>query len=164
MKVLAFFNALILYGLVLVMCFSYYVEYSLGLPPCPLCMLQRFFMVGIGTCLMLNISGKFGFKNMTAAILSCVLGSMISLYQWSMLLMNDGISYAPHLFSLPLYIWSAALFLAIALVLFVMLFFMKESAVVPRNGFINLGYTLFLVALFSEIITAYISSGLFFTV
>ncbi|MCH9617044.1 MAG: Disulfide bond formation protein B [Chlamydiia bacterium] len=164
MRVLATFNALILYGLVFVMCFSYYVEYSLGLPPCPLCLLQRFFMMGIGTCLMLNISGKLGFKNIAAAILSCILGSIVSLYQWSMLLTNNGISYAPQLFSLPLYIWSAALFLSTSLVLFIMLFFMKESACVPRNAFINLAYVLFLVALISEVITTYLSSGLFFTV
>lgn len=164
MRVFAIFNALILYTLVLVMCFSYYIEFYLGEPPCSLCQLQRFFMMGAGVCLMFNISGVVSIRNISGAILSCILGSVISLYQWSMLLTNDGVSYAPHLFSLPLYIWSTTFFFSLAIALIFVLFFIKERKELKRNWFMNLSYVLFALVLASEVITSYISSGWFFAV
>lgn len=161
MRVLAFFNTLILYMLVSVMCLSYYIEYVLQLSPCSLCVLQRFFMIGIGVCLMFNISGKMSFRNVGAAILSCVLGSIVSLYQWSMLLTNHGISYAPLIFSIPIYIWATLLFFSVALLLFLMLLFMEEGVTISRNWFINIGYGLFFFIVLSEVVSTFLSCGPF---
>ena len=161
MRVFAFFNTLILYVLVAVMALSYYIEFVLDLSPCSLCILQRFFMIGIGTCLMLNISGRISFRNTAAAILSCVLGSIVSLYQWSMLLTQGGISYAPLIFSIPIYIWATLLFFFVAILLFLLVFFMQEGAVVPRNLFIKVGYVLFLFIVGCEVVSTYLSCGPF---
>ncbi|MCH9812291.1 disulfide bond formation protein B [bacterium] len=161
MKVVAFFNTLILYGLSAVLLYSYYVQFALSKPPCSLCILQRFFLMGIGVSLCLNITGKMSFKHIGAAILSCVLGSVVSLYQWSMLLENNGISFAPHLFSLPMYVWATFLFFALALLLFLLLFFMKEGKEAPSNKFIKAGFWLFSLVVLSEVLATLFMCGPF---
>ncbi len=159
MKIFAFVNALLLYILFFVLLMSYYEEFVNARPPCSFCVMQRFFMVGIAVPLMFNVVGPISYKNTAASLLSCVLGSVVSLYQWSGLLINDGVSTSPKIFDFPLYIWSTFLFFAVALCLFAMLFFMKSSYPAHFNLFTKVGYCLFFIMMLFQIVTAFYSCG-----
>ncbi|MCH9620837.1 MAG: hypothetical protein S4CHLAM20_02410 [Chlamydiia bacterium] len=128
---------------------------------CPLCILQRFFMCGVGVFLLFNIKGPYSFKNLAGSLLSCVLGSIVALYQWSQLLINDGVSHAPKILSLPMYVWSAILFFAVALTLFFMMFFMKREEKIKANLFVKVAFGAFTIILITQIFSAFYSCGLF---
>ena len=161
MKVIEFFNSVLLYVLVFILSISYVEEFVFGNAPCPLCILQRFFMVGIGVPLTFNISRSIHFKNFSLSLLSCVLGAIVSLYQWSQLLINDGISNATKIFSLPMYIWAALLFFGVSLLLFFILFFMKNGKSIDFNWFIKISYWLFFLMTFSQVVTTFYTCGVF---
>jgi len=154
-------NGLLLYFISLVLCFSYYEQYVHSSEPCVLCILQRFFMCGIGIPLVFNIQGSFNFRNIAASILSCILGGIVALYQWSQLLINDGVTNAPIILSLPMYIWSALLFFGVMIVLLFMLFLMNNEKG-PRWTLSSMvSYGLFMVILLSQIFVTYYMCGVF---
>lgn len=161
MRVIAFFNSFLLYFLVFILSISYLEQFAFGNSPCPLCILQRFFIIGIGTPLMFNITGSMNIKNIALSLLSCFLGAIVSLYQWSQLLINNGVSHAAKIFSLPMYIWAALLFFGVSILLFLMLFFMQPNERIPCTTFVKFAYGLFLLMTISQVIITFFTCGLF---
>ena len=161
MKIFHFFNSLLLCFLIFILCISYYEEFIYLNEPCSLCILQRFFIVGIGVPLTFNITGPICYRNISGSILSCILGSIVSLYQWSQLLINDGVSYAPKILSLPVYIWAAMLFFGVAVVLLLLSCILQKDVFVKRNLFSRISYCLFLIMVLSQIIVSFSKCGPF---
>jgi disulfide bond formation protein DsbB len=161
MKIFSFFNSVLLLFLILILSISYYEEFVYMNEPCSLCILQRFFIVGIGVPLTFNITGSACYKNVAASVVSCVLGSVVSLYQWSQLLINNGVSNAPKLFTLPIYIWAAILFFSVALILLLLSCILKETLVVKRTMLASFAYYLFLAMVASQIIVTFSKCGVF---
>ncbi len=161
MKIFNFFNSLLLCFLIFILCISYYEEFIYLNEPCSLCILQRFFIVGIGVPLTFNITGPICYKNISGSILSCILGSIVSLYQWSQLLINDGISYAPKILTLPMYIWAAMLFFGVAVILLLLSCILQRDVLVKRNLFTTVSCTLFIVMVISQIVLTFSKCGLF---
>ena len=161
MKVFNFFNSLLICFLIFILCISYYEEFIFLNEPCSLCILQRFFIVGIGIPLTFNITGPIRYRNISGSILSCILGSIVSLYQWSQLLINDGISYAPKILSLPMYIWAAMLFFGVAVILLLLSCILQRDVLVKSNFFSKLSCILFLLMVFSQIIVTFSKCGIF---
>lgn len=161
MKVASFINALLLVFLGLILCVSYYEEYINHSAPCPLCILQRFFIASCGITLMFNVHGYYCIKSLAASLLSCLCGSLIALYQWSQLLINDGVTHAPTFFGVPMYVWSAMLFFYISLALFLMIFFMPKKAEINPNLFAKAAYSLFLILLLFSVGSTFYVCGLF---
>lgn len=82
-----FFTTTWLHGLIALVSFAllavaFYMEYSMGLEPCPLCMLQRivFFCIGV-VCLIsvLHKSVSFGIKYSFAVVILCLMGAALSI-------------------------------------------------------------------------------------
>jgi disulfide bond formation protein DsbB len=142
---------LLLYGLTIILFVSYIEEFIFKNSPCSLCIVQRFFMVGIGVGLMFNISSAINYKNFVLSLLSCLLGSIVALYQWSQLLINDGVTEAVKILSLPMYIWAAFVFFGYALALFLLLFIFKKEQVKVSNPFIKISFWLFFIVSLSQI-------------
>lgn len=118
-------------------------------------------MIGAGVGLMFNISNPIHYKNFALSLLSCVLGEAIALYQWSQLLINDGITKAVKILSLPMYIWAAFVFFGLSLALFFLIFFFEKEKGSFSNFFIKGAYWLFFVLSLSQIFVTFYSCGLF---
>ena len=52
----------------LVLLVSFYLQYAVGLEPCPLCLMQRFMMFGL---LFVALRGLLGFAKRRACVLAC---------------------------------------------------------------------------------------------
>lgn len=100
---------------------------------------------------MFNISSAINYKNFVLSLLSCLLGSIVALYQWSQLLINDGVTEAVKILSLPMYIWAAFVFFGYALALFLLLFIFKKEQVKVSNPFIKISFWLFFIVSLSQI-------------
>ncbi len=159
-KVLSYCNSLLLYALVIILSISYVEEFIFGNSPCALCVLQRFFMVGAGVGLMFNISHPVHYKNFALSLLSCVFGATIALYQWSQLLINDGVTRAVKILSLPMYIWAAFVFFGFSLILFFLIFLFEKQKVAFSNIFIKGAYWLFFLLSLSQIFITFYTCGL----
>lgn len=159
MKTIGLLNSCLLYFLMFVLVISFTEQYYFGNELCSLCVLQRFFMVAVGVSLTFNITWKLHFKHIGLGILGCILGSVIALYQWSILLENDGISHAPKIFSLPMYIWSAMVFFFVSLFLFVLLFSMKPEQKIHNNLFSTIAFGSFFLIAVIACVSTFISCG-----
>ena len=140
---------------------SFYEEFISHSPPCPFCVLQRFFMAAVAVPLLFNIQGGQIKKNFVVSLFACILGAIVALYQWSQLLINDGVSYAPKFLTLPIYIWSAFVFFGSALVIMSLLFFLKPDHLFQKGYFAKIAYSLMFMILIAEIGATFYTCGLF---
>ena len=154
------FNVFLIYLLICVLAISYVEQYIYGNSPCPLCILQRFFILGIGVPLLFNITGPVNYKNIATSILSCVLGAIISLYQWSQLLINNGVTDFVKIFDIPLYVWSTLLFFGISIILFLMIFLMDTEVELNLHIYSKIAYISFIALVIIQSITTFSLCGL----
>jgi disulfide bond formation protein DsbB len=156
-KFFNFLHSLLLYLLVFVLSVSYYEEFVYFHQPCALCILQRFFIFGIGVCLTFNITGPIRYRNISVAVLSSLLGSVVSLYQWSLMLINNGVSYAPKIFSIPMYIWGAFFFFFMAVFLLLLSWGIKDSRSLTKSWFSSLALCLFIAMTVSQVVSSFLN-------
>lgn len=78
--------------------------------PCPLCLLQRLAMIGIMVALLLNV--RFGIKvqHYGLAILSALLGRVVSLRQISLHVCPEFPTFGEPVFGYDLYVWAYIVF------------------------------------------------------
>jgi len=104
-------NLLFIFVLCGVLLGGYLYQFIESLEPCPLCFLQRLGMIGIAVALMMNL--RFGIKaqHYGLAILSTLLGYMVSLRQISLHACSDfPPPFLKAVFGLDLYVWGFIVF------------------------------------------------------
>lgn len=161
-----FLNVFFVYIICLILLASYAYQFILKEAPCCLCMMQRVGMIGIASSLLLNL--RFGIKIQYygLAILSALLGRVVSLRQIGFHICPDFPEFGRPIFGIDLYVWSFIIFstsifaCAVLLIfkgysktemypprwgLFEQLGFWSVFAIVVSNGFITFldcGFTL----------------------
>ncbi len=156
-------NVLFLYVICAVLLSAYLYQYVLNEEPCPLCLLQRLAMLGIGVSLFMNL--RFGIKvqHYGLAILSALLGRIVALRHIGIHVCPEFPEFGKQILGLDLYIWSYIVFtcsiFAVA-VLLILKGFSKSESFEPIWGFWGkLGFWLLFFLALSNAVTTYLECG-----
>ncbi|EKE08298.1 MAG: hypothetical protein ACD_17C00245G0004 [uncultured bacterium] len=103
-------NLVFVYTLSLILFGSYVYQFALNKEPCPLCLLQRIGMLGIACSLLLNLRFGIRIEYYGLAILSALLGRIVSLRQIGLHICPDFPCFGEPIFGIDLYIWSFMIF------------------------------------------------------
>lgn len=114
------FACLFVIGWSLVLCGGFFFQFAKGEYPCPLCMLQRMFMVLallgpagiIRSGLDGEIRGRDYMMGWGLALVACVAGSVASWRQTMLHILPGDAGYGSEVFGLHLYVWAWLLFQA----------------------------------------------------
>jgi disulfide bond formation protein DsbB len=157
-------NLLFIFVLCFVLAAGYWYQFAMHEKPCPLCLLQRLGMIGIATALLMNL--RFGIRvhHYGLAILSALLGRMVSLRQIGLHICPTFPSYGEPVFGYDLYVWAFIVFtcsIFSCAILLIIKGFSKASHYPPTWGSPEkMAYaTLFFLTL-ANVITAFIDCGL----
>jgi len=109
-KLQNFFNVLFIFVLAAVLCAAYGYQIIKQEEPCPLCLLQRLGMIGIACALLMNL--RFGIKveHYGLAILSALLGRLVSLRQIELHVCPDFPKFGEPVLGFDLYVWAFIVF------------------------------------------------------
>ena len=160
MKFICFINSLCVYFIGAVLLLSLYQGFTIGMVPCPLCLLQRFFLTGVAIPLLFNIRGGRHLKNFTASLFACILGALVAFYQWSQQIANSGVSHAPQILSQPLHVWSAIFFMALAVIIILMMLFLNPRENFASDLFAKIAYIFFAMILVAEMVLVFGTCGI----
>lgn len=119
-----------------VLCGGFYFQFARGEQPCPLCMLQRMFMVlallGAAYVVRRGLAGRItGRDYMTGwgmALVACVAGSFTAWRQTMLHILPGDEGYGGEVFGLHLYVWAWILFQASVVAVGLVLMFAHRTA------------------------------------
>lgn len=105
---------------------AYAVQFIYKELPCPLCLMQRMAMIGVGFGLALNL--RYGIKSAHygISILSALLGACISIRHILLHICTIGSGYGTPVLGLHLYTWALLIFLISILVIALLLLDVEE--------------------------------------
>lgn len=112
---------------------SIFVEFYMGVKPCPLCFLQKLAMIGFAASELLNL--KFGVRTEHYALsyLSALFGSAVSISQILLHICPNPDMYPPMVvFGLGLYTWAFIVFVCAILANSILLFLYKPQVRMKR--------------------------------
>lgn len=91
---------------------AYAIQHFLSIPPCAMCMMQRWAMIGIAIGAMLNL--QFGIKPLHYGFsqLSALLGGTVSITQIILSLTPENTDFQGPVFGLAIYVWAFIVFAA----------------------------------------------------
>lgn len=159
-----FLNLVFIYVICAVLLGSYIYQYIRSEDPCALCLLQRLGMIGVVSALLLNL--RFGIKvqHYGLAILSALLGRMVSLRQIGMHVCPEFPTFGEPILGFDLYIWSFIVFsssIFAAAILTMLYGFTKTQEFPPHWGFgARLGFWAVMLIALSNFITTLMECGL----
>lgn len=142
-------NLLLIFLVAVVMCGSFAVQFFFRELPCPLCILQRYAMVGMTIGPLLNL--RFGIRprHLSVSLLFALFGIAVSVRQVLLHIVPGTGNYGFPVFGIHLYTWSSLIFF-IALVLAALLLFL-ESVWTPvdsppyRDKIVHIGFAVMLL-------------------
>lgn len=119
-------NLVLLLMVACVMCGSLSVQFFIGELPCPLCILQRYAMVGLAMGPLLNL--RFGIRprHLSVTLMFALFGIAVSTRQVLLHIIPDTGSYGTPIFGMHLYTWSSLIFF-IALVMTTFLLLIEDA-------------------------------------
>jgi len=105
---------------------AYYVQFVKGEYPCPLCLLQRFGMLGVAFGAMLNL--RYGPRpaHYGVSLVSAVFGASVSARQILLHIVPGTGGYGTSVLGLQLYTWAFIVFAAAILLIGLMMLFEKQ--------------------------------------
>ncbi len=132
------FNDLFIFVLCVVLLASDWIQFVEGEEPCSLCLLQRLGMIGVASSLVMNL--RFGIKvqHYGLAILSALLGRIVSLRQIGLHVCPEFPTFGEPIFGLDLYVWAFLVFTSSILACAILLVFFgysKRQEYPPTWGF-----------------------------
>lgn len=119
-------NLLLLLMVAVVMCGSLSVQFIIGDLPCPLCILQRYAMVGLAMGPLLNL--RFGIRprHLSVTLMFALFGIAVSVRQVLLHIVPGSGNYGAPVFGMHLYTWSSLIFF-IALVVTALLLLIEDA-------------------------------------
>ena len=142
-------NLILLLMVVGVMGGSLTVQFLIGDLPCPLCILQRYAMVGMALGPLLNL--RFGIRprHLSVTLMFALFGIAVSVRQVLLHIVPDTGNYGSPVFGMHLYSWSSLIFF-IALIVTALLL-MIENVWSPldtppyNDAIVHVGYAIMIV-------------------
>ncbi len=114
--------------LALVLLSALVLQIFFGQQPCPLCYLQRLFMLGVGGSICLNLRAGIRKRHYGLAIIAALLGSVISLRQIALHACPDFSKFGEPFLGISLYTWAFLVFgVSIAVNALMMVIFNRED-------------------------------------
>ncbi len=107
---------------------AYGVQFGAGELPCPLCLLQRLAMLGVGTGAMLNVLFGVRPRYYGLALASAIFGGIVAGRQVLLHIAPGDPGFGSALFGLHLYTWSFVAFVSIGCILSLMLWLDTQFA------------------------------------
>ena len=156
-------NILFILVLSFVLIGSYLYQYLNHEEPCPLCLLQRLGMIGIASALLLNL--RFGIKvqHYGLAILSALVGCLVSLRQMGLHVGTDSPYLGEPVFGFDLYVWAFLVFtcsiFSCALLLIIHGFSKTREYLPTWNRLEKLIFGLIFLITLGNIITTFLECG-----
>lgn len=156
-------NLLFIFVLCGVLFGSYFYQYLKSEEPCPLCLLQRLGMIGVILAILMNL--RFGIKvqHYGLAILSALLGRIVSLRQISYHVCPEFPAFGEPVLGFDLYIWSFIIFtcsIFACAVLLIIYGFSQQKQPPPTWGaferFVSIIVALLIAA---NVVTTYLECG-----
>lgn len=157
-------NALVILILCGVLLGAFGVQIFLHEEPCPLCLLQRLGMIGVGSSLLLNV--WFGVRpaHYGLALLSALTGGFVALRQISLHVCPGFSAFGIPVLGISLYTWSFFVFVCCGLSIALLLFLYKpnESDKEPQllDFWGKSAFTLLFFVTVANIIATYWQCGL----
>ena len=121
-------NVLFVLATSLVLLSAYAVQFGAGELPCPLCLLQRLAMLGVGVGAMLNVLYGVRPRYYGVSLASAILGGIVAGRQVLLHIQPGDPGFGTPLFGYHLYTWSFVAFVCIGLILSVMLWLDQQFA------------------------------------
>lgn len=157
-------NVLFIFVLSAVLLAGYMYQFIKHEEPCPLCLLQRLGMIGVAIALLMNL--RFGIKvqHYGLAILSALLGRMVSLRQIELHVCPEFPKFGEPVFGFDLYVWAFIVFacsLFACAVLLIIHGYSKPQEYLPKWGSLE-KFAFWLVALITlgNVLVSLIDCGL----
>lgn len=101
---------------------AYVVQFAGGELPCPLCLLQRLAMLGVGAGAMMNVLFGVRPRYYGVSLVSAIFGGVVAGRQVLLHAAPGDAGFGTPLFGLHLYTWSFIAFVDVGVILSVMLF------------------------------------------
>ncbi|MCP5469836.1 MAG: disulfide bond formation protein B [Chlamydiales bacterium] len=105
-----FFNALEVLIIAAIILTALSLQIFFGESPCPLCLLQRLFMFGIGAAIILNLKCGIRKRHYGLAIIAAIFGSIISLRQIAFHVCPGSSKFGAPFWGISLYTWALIIF------------------------------------------------------
>jgi disulfide bond formation protein DsbB len=160
-------NVLFVLAIALILLGAYGVQFGAGELPCPLCLLQRMAMLGVGAGAALNVVYGVRPRNYGLSLASAIFGGIVAGRQVLLHIQPGDPGFGAPLFGLHLYTWSFIAFLCIALVHVVMLcldgqFALADSSsrALPLTRAASVVLALFLFVALANVATTLLLCGL----
>ncbi len=112
---------------------AFAVQFIFAELPCPLCLLQRLAMLGVGLGAMLNVVYGSRPRHYSVALMSAIFGGLVAGRHILLHILPGSEPYGSAFVGLHLYTWSFLAFIGTGLVLSMMLFFDAQSTVVTKE-------------------------------
>jgi disulfide bond formation protein DsbB len=147
-------NMAALTGICLVLLGAYGMQFILWEFPCPLCLLQRMGMIGVGFGAVLNV--RFGIKtaHYGLSLLSAFVGASVSTRQILLHIVPGTGSYGSPILQLHLYTWAFLIFVTTAITISILLMFERQFQESPEENRPLKGYARFIVIVLMVIAAA----------
>jgi disulfide bond formation protein DsbB len=114
-------NVLFVLAVTLILFAAYGVQFAKGELPCPLCLLQRLAMLGVGAGALLNVRYGVRPRYYGLSLASAIFGAAVAGRQVLLHIAPGDPGYGEPLLGLHLYSWSFVAFAAIGIILSLML-------------------------------------------
>lgn len=119
-------NVLFVLAVTLILIAAFGVQFAKGELPCPLCLLQRLAMFGVGAGALLNVRYGVRPRHYGLSLASAIFGGAVAGRQVLLHIAPGDPGYGEPLFGLHLYTWSFIAFVTIGAILSVMLWFDRQ--------------------------------------
>ncbi len=128
-------NVLFVLAVTCILLGAYAVQFGAGELPCPLCLLQRLAMLGVGTGAMLNVLFGVRPQHYGLSLASAIFGGIVAGRQVLLHVAPGDPGFGSAIWGLHLYTWSFVAFVGIGCILSAMLWLDAQFApAARRNG------------------------------
>lgn len=110
MKAIRFLNTLWIFILCFVLTGATIYRFELHEDPCPLCLLQRLSMIGIGVAVFMNLRFGIKLKHYALALAFTIFGGSVSLRQIALHVCPQFSTFGTSIFGLELFTWAFLVF------------------------------------------------------
>lgn len=155
-------NALIILTLSGILLAAYGVQFLKGEKPCPLCLLQRFAMMGVATGLLLNITFGIRTSHYGLSLLSALAGGTVALRQISLHVCPGFSVFGVPVLGLSLYTWSFLIFTCVVLAVALLLLIaepMKEELQQTMDPLSKIAFLMIFLIAFANVLTTFAQCG-----
>lgn len=149
-----------LFLLSLLFIITFYVQIAFHHLPCPLCLLQRVGVAGVGTAIIFNLTLQINARHYGLMLLSALLGLGSALRHLFLHITPGDLGYGAPILGLHLYTWSTLIFAFILIATSLALVLEQGFHKAKRGIFSQLSIYLFVILLALNALSSFLECGI----